>query len=335
MLNRISRPSISAVQSVYYAGQSQMLCQDFRNSIIPSRRNRRAYVLSAGGVSRHVAESLLVPMGIVPDYANTTNDFIEAIADTLLLSQEAWLEVAFDSEENSATPFQVFSVNDVIRTREGDLIQESSPSNPASGECQCRDSNDGRVVLPSDRMVNATLPGAYPSEVLSRVIQDLGGHNDLEVFQLGFAKMTGQGDVPRNFDFREASRIKRRRLLQDSLPIGWTAREDFRYTANREISDFYLHLRELRFLHFVASMREKAEGALREVLSLVGQRCGFTFEVTAHGINTPDEVNALIENLKRGDLSFSAIRDIVHERQASGESPQMRQVFSNKVQFWN
>ena len=329
MLDRISHPSISDVQSVYYAEQNQMLRQDFRNSIIPSRSNRRAYVLSASGIRRHVAESLLVPKGIVSDYADTTDEFIEAIADGLFLSQEVWLEVAFDSEENSATPFQVFHVNDVIRTKEGDLIQEISPSYPASGQCQCPESNNERILLPSDRMVNATLPGAYPSGVLSRVIQDLGGHNDLEVFQLGFAKMTGQGDVPRNFDFREASRIKRRRLLQDTLPIGWTAREDFRYTANREISDFYLHLRELRFLHFVASIREQAEGALREVLALVGERCGFTFEVTAYGINTPDEVNALIESLKRGDLAFSAIRDIVHERQASGESPQMRQVFSN------
>lgn len=329
MLDRISHPSISDVQSVYYAEQNHMLRQDFRNSIIPYRRNRRAYVLSASGVSRHVAESLLVPKGVVPDYADTTDDFIEAVADTLLLSHEVWLEVAFDSEENSATPFQVFSVNDVIRTREGDLIQESSPPNPASGECQCRDSNDGGVVLPSDRMVNATLPGVYPSEVIGRVIQDLAGHNDLEVYQAGYARMTGRRDVPWNFDVREASRIKRRRLLQDTLLIGWTAREDFRYTANREISDYYLHLRELRFLHFVASMREKAEGALREVLSLVGQRCGFTFEVTAHGINTPGEVDVLIDKFKKGDLSFSTISDITREREVSGETPETRLVFSN------
>lgn len=329
MLNRISRPSVAAINSVYNAEQSQMLRQDFRNRIVPHRRGRRAYVLSANGISRHDAESLIVPKGVFPNYANTIDDFIETVAETLLVNFEVWLEVAFDSEENSTTPFQVFPVNDVMLTKEGDLIQNLSCTGPVPGQCQRHESNSEQVILPSGRMINATLPSAYPSEILSRVVQDLADHNDTKIYQMGHDRLTGQGDVPQNFDLREASRIRRRHLLQNSLPIGWTAREDYRYTVNREMSEFYLHLRELRFLHFVASMRERAEGALREVLALVEERCGFTFEVTAPGINTPDEVNVLIDMFKKGDLAFSGINDIVHEREASGESPRTRLVFGN------
>ena len=71
-------------------------------------------------------------------------------------------------------------------------------------------------------------------------------------------------------------------------------------------------LRELRFLHFLASLRSCAEDALRQVLTLAGDRCGFRASVTAFGVHTPDEVNLLIQRFEAGDLPFSAVNDILY-----------------------
>jgi len=72
--------------------------------------------------------------------------------------------------------------------------------------------------------------------------------------------------------------------------------------------------RELRFLHFRASMRERAEEALRCVLALASERRGFEGSVTANGLHTPSEVRGFIEEFERGELAFSAVNDIIFEK---------------------
>lgn len=325
MQHRVSRPFITDVDAVYLAGEVWMLCEDFNNRVVPYGGNRARYKLSACGFDPHVVEEALG----TDDYRRGVEGFIEAIAFGLIMNREVWVEVTFDSSEHHNVPFQVFPVNGVSRTTEGDVIQEIPNPAHISGQSRRGELDNERILLPTDRMVRATLPGAYPSEVLNRVITELAKHDDSEVLRWGFANVTGQGEVPRNFDFKEASRVKRLRLLQAALPIGWTAREILRPMDSRELSDYYYFLREMQFLHFIASMREQAEGALQDVLILAGERCGFTFTVTAQGIYTPDEVNSLIEQFRRGEIPFSTLSDIVRENAESDSLSRKRIVCRN------
>lgn len=325
MQHRVSRPFITNVDAMYLDGEVGMLYEDFSDRVVPYGVNRTRYELSACGFSSYVVEGALG----TDEFRRGTEGFIEAIARDLIMNREVWLEVTFNSSEHHNAPFHVFPVNSVSRTVEGDVIQEIPNPNHTAGRSRHGELDKARILLPTDRMVHATLPGAYPSEVLNRVITELAEHDDSEVFRWGFANVTGKRKVPRNFDFQETSRIKRLRLLQAALPIGWTARENLRPMDSRELSDYYYFLRELQFLHFIASMREQAEGALRDVLVLAGKRCGFTFTVTAQGVYTPEQVNSLIEQFKRGEIPFSALRDIIHESADSDNMPGKRTVCRN------
>ena len=329
MQHRTSRPVMPDVDTMYLSSQVQMMAQDFRDRIVPYSSNRRTYELSTCGISSHVVERSLGPIGITPDYFDSAPDFIRSITYSLLISQEVWLEITFGTEESGGAPFQVFAVEGVNQTKEGDIIQCVPSSHQISESGRRSESGRERILLPPDRMVHATLPCAYSSEVLNRVITELAEHDDMEVYRWGLAKVTGQDEAPRNFDFRDASRIKRLSLLQSALPIGWTAREIFHYEQNREMSEYYYYLRELQFLHFVASMREQAEGALYDVLTLAGERCGFTFSLTAQGIYTPDKVSMLIKQFTRGEIAFSALNDIIYGKSTTEQSSEKRSVSSN------
>ena len=123
---------------------------------------------------------------------------------------------------------------------------------------------------------------------------------------------TGSRSGAPPYDAAEASRTRQLRLAQAALPIGWTARELY-LGEHRAVSEYYHYLRELRFLHFLASLRSCAEDALRQVLTLAGERCGFKASVTALGVHTPDEVEVLIQKFEAGALPFSAVNDIIFE----------------------
>ena len=125
--------------------------------------------------------------------------------------------------------------------------------------------------------------------------------------------MTRQRSSVPAFDPGEASRARRLRILQATLPIGWAAREVY-YGESRHLGDYYYFWRELRFLHFKSSMRERAEKALQQVLTFAGERRGFEAHVTARGLYTPAEVGAIIKKYEAGDIPFSEATDIIFER---------------------
>ena len=329
MQERISHPFRKNVAPADFALQVHMMCEDFRHRIIPYLGNLNAYQLSTCGISSHVVARSLAPIGLAPNYFSGTDDFIEEITYALFMSHDLWLEITCDPAEKDTAPFRVFTVEGVNCTEQGDIIQVIPSPSPNTEQSQRGELRNEQIPLPSDRMVQATLPSAYSSEVLNRVFEELADHNDIEALHLGFAKLTGQGEVPQNFDFQEASRIRRLDLFQAASPIGWTAREILRNEQNRELNDYYYFLRELQFLHFVASIREQAEHALRDVLAIAAEQCGFSFSVTAQGIFTANEIDSLIEQFKRGGIAFSDLNDIINERVSSMHFPEKRLVFGN------
>lgn len=289
--------------------QTRLLLQEFSTRVVPYRQRHDpdSYVLSTDGAPRYKvgrALSLGIQDGI--------DGFLRAAATRLLTAHEVWFEVSFEKEREEVAPFAISEVAGVRRTRDGNLVQQV-PNSEELPEWH-RDDGDWGVALEldTDRMIHATLPDTYPSEVLLQVVADLA---EIE-FGLIPAWVMEQSAESRQqgpaYDATEAARTRQLRLAQAALPIGWTARELF-LGEHRAVTDYYHYLRELRFLHFRSSLRSCAEDALRQVLRLAGDQCGFRASVTAFGIHTPDEVKAAIQRFEAGDLPFAAVNDILYE----------------------
>ena len=289
MTDRRSRWFPSSPKMWIASSQTHFLYEDFDTRVVPYRHDPEAYVLSTEGTPRHEVDRALSLKE-----AFELDGFLRAVATRLLTTHEVWLEVSFEEESREQTPFAVTEVDGVRRTAEGGLVQQL-PSSDELPEWYGDNGEWGTVLeLDADRMVHVGLPDAYPSEVLARVVTDLAEIEFSPTPPWVIEQWTGsQGDVP-PYDAGEASRTHQLRLAQASLPIGWTARELYLGSA-RAVGDYYHYLRELRFLHFLASMRACAEEALRHVLELAGERCGFKATVTSFGVWTPNEVDALIQ----------------------------------------
>lgn len=297
--------------------ESDLLHQDFDIRVIPYRNSPGAYALSAEGVPSHRVEASLA----LGNQAWRLEGFLRAVASSLLRNHEVWLEVTFDSAD---TPFSVFGVDGVRQTNTGSLVQDM-PSRDEYREWFGRDDEwEPEVELEADRMVHILLPDGYSSQLPRQVVSDLAEIDSNLTPAWVMDQLVGQRRDAPPFDVSEASRTRQLRIAQAALPIGWTAREAL-LGSSRQVSDYYHSWRELRFLHFCSSMRERAEEALRQVLTLAGEECGFAASVLANGIHTPDEVKGFTRKFEAGELSFSEVRDIISE-QGNGEQSERRRV---------
>ena len=288
--------------------QIDLLTQDFDIAVVPYRNAPKAYELAVDGASWYEIEGALTlnwdDHGIA--------DFMRNLASRLLFDHEVWLEVTFDDAPDSA-PFQVFAVDGVQRTRTGGLVQELPRIEELPDGVSTEIEWEPTIELDPDRMVRLVLPKAYPGKVLRRVFADLAEVTTPLVPDWVLEHMAGQRRDTPPFDLNEANRIERLRIAQATLAIGWDGREAF-LGLGRQISDYYLYWRKLRFLHFCSSIRECVEGTLCRVLTLAGLTRGFTTEVTAKGLHTPQEIEGFIRRFEAGQLPFSDVNDILMER---------------------
>ena len=315
MTRRLSRPFVSkpVVSPMDY--QIQLLTQDFNLKVVPYQQNLETYRLSIEGAQPH-----LVNRSLALGWNNRggTKHFVRTVASALLMDQEVWIEVVPHCGREREELFRVVMVAGVRKDSSGTLIQELTPFATLPEWYREDEPWDQPVTLDSSRMVHVSLPEAYPRKLLNRVLLDLAEVDSALAPEWVMQQMAGElADAPR-FDQKKASRLERHRIFQVSLPIGWTARESLHYQP-WEITYYYYLLRELQFLHFVSSMRERSEVALRQVLDVAGGLCDFTTSITTHGICAPEEVRSFIRKFKKGELSFATVKDILYQ-EASANS---------------
>ena len=317
MTSRRSRSFPSEPKMWVWSDQTHLLHQDFNNLIVPHRRDPEAYELSTDGIPPYqVGESLTLG-----ERARQVDGFVRAVASGLLLNHNVWLEVVFNDGTQNRAPFAVFEVDGVGRGKMGDLVQLRPPRQELPDWFQPVDEWETEIQLDADRMVHVSLPDEYPSHLLAQVVSDLAEVGSPLPPSWVMEGFTGQRRDTPPYDVSEAVRTEHLRIAQAALPIGWTAREIF-LASTRQVSDYYHYWRELRFLHFRASIRARAEGALRQVLALASTRCGFTASVTSNGVYTPDEVEGIIREFEVGEISFSDVSDLIFENSSDVHSKQ-------------
>ena len=321
MTSRNSRWFLHEPKMWLNSPQTYLLLDDFNLHLVPHRSEGDAYELSVcapkGISSGRIKEAISLW-----DNSTGADSFVSALASTLLTEHEAWLEVIFKPDDRDGLPFRPLLVHGVRKTATGNLIQEM-PTLESTGSLDYPHQGGAErqietIELDERRMVHACLPAKYSSKLLKKLVEDLVevDTNDILTSPWVIEKMTEQrGNAPA-FDPSEATRTQRLRIAQAALPIGWTAREIY-YGENRHLGEYYYYWRELRFLHFRSSMRERAEGALRKVLTLAGEECGFEAYVTARGLFTPTEVEGIISEYEAGEIPFSKMNDIIYESDSS------------------
>ena len=292
--------------------ETSLLLEDFNNGIVPYRSEGDAYQLSTDGIERRRVQEALKPWG----HRDGPDGFVSSVASSLLTDHEVWIEIIFDQDDSNPLPFTLLQAPGVRRTASGKLIQERPKLDEGTHEYQyIADRELEQVELDSQRMVNASLPDKYPSPMLAKIVVELveaDASYDLAP-SWAMEKIVGQRLNAPSYDPTEVARTNRLRIAQVTLPIGWTAREIYSGN-NRSLGDYYFYWRELRFLHFRSSMRESAEKALRQVLTLAGAIRGFEASVTASGLYTPLEVEDVIRKFEIGEVLFSALPDVIFEK---------------------
>ena len=300
-----------------HSTEAHLLLEDFNLHVVPHRNRRDAYELSVQGISNRLVNKALS----LWNDGDGADSFVSAVASTLLTERESWLEVILNTENRDGLPFRPLLVNGVRRAATGKIVQEvpisESATDPYVGDSAQKFQT---IELDDARMVHVQLPAKYPNRVLKKIVDDLVEIDATYKLMPPWIleQMTGQRSNVPAFDPGEAARTRRLRILQATLPIGWAAREVY-YGESRHLGDYYYFWRELRFLHFRSSMRERAEKALQQVLTVAGDRCGFEAHVTARGLYTPAEVEEIIKKYESGDLPLSTVTGIIFEESNNGQ----------------
>ena len=299
----------------------EWLYQDIGNRLIPNITQTEPYELSSEPSPWHIVAHALR----IDDQLQGVEDFIQSISMRLLIYHEVWIEIAIYDQTRDEAPFRVFEVNRVKRNKNGQLIQHI----PDRGEL-AHWVEPGRdwpecVELDADRMVRVQLPDAYPSELLRRVMTELANLEPLLPPSWVYRQIDGTMPNASIYNVNESEWNSRLLTLKVSDPIGWTAREGLR-GPGRRLNDYHYTLRELRFLHFIAALRQSAEQALREVLDIAGNLCGFEASVTANCVYSPEDVCDLITQFEQGAITLTESLDIIFQRDTDVNPSQRRVV---------
>ena len=321
MTDRRSRWFPSGPKRWLQSDQTQLLYQDFSTRVVPYRQDPKAYVMQTEGISPYYVEQSLT----LRENARRLDGLLRRVASKLLVDHEVWLEVSFGDRGQNCAPFAVSNVDGVRQVNGGSMIQVLPRLSDLPDWFQNRDGWGREVDLDSDRMIRIVLPDDYPSHLLTQVVHELADVPSMADLGKVLNPWSSQRPGGELFDSNVFIRTRDLAITQAALPIGWTAREIL-MQVRRQTNEYYYYWRELHFLHFLASIRARAEEALRQVLALAGKQCDFVASVTAHGIHTPQEVQDFIHQFEAGDLAFSDVNGIILENATAQHTKQRRVV---------
>lgn len=291
---------------------TNMLYEDFTDLTVPYHMARQAYEISAD-----VFSVIEIEQALTWDFEGSyVDDFIRGVAARLLTNREVWLEVIVNGGDSRGETFYVWEVVGATTAKDGRFFQQPPDKNQLPQWFEIENDWIEPIELDPNRIVHVSLPDAYPNHILDRVVMELADIPSTSIPDWAMGKLMGTNPSAPDFDVNEADRVNQLRTLQAALTIGWPARQSLLGTR-RQISAYYLARRELQFLHFIASMRERAEKALRETLAIASHIFGFEAKVTANGVHTPDAICGFIRDLETGELSYSDVNDLMYPRSDS------------------
>ncbi|RJQ08845.1 MAG: hypothetical protein C4558_07255 [Dehalococcoidia bacterium] len=251
------------------------------------------------------------------------DDFVRDVARRLFVDHEVWIELAVDAgrapepRRGGMTRERLFEVAIVHGLAEDPVSGRKRQVLPRAEDIPPHYSIDyGGVTdvdLSAARLIHVELPSRYSGDELDEMFRELGAIPEKLTPDWVDAKWMGMDADAPTFDVQEHIRLRDLLALQATHTIGWTAREIF--MGDRRVLNDYAHFeRELRFLHFRASLRAQAEEALVQVLGDAAAVLGLPLEAYADGVLTPAQVEDALDRFRRGALPFSEVSDLMFEK---------------------
>ena len=289
---------------------AHMLLEDFENNVVPYRRHDEPYELQVNGLPKNLVSDTLE----LSRSGDGVENFVKGVASTLLMKRGAWLEIFFNDPDTDRLPFRVFPVTGVRQTQTGNWVRNPGiPDGPAFWALNSNERSNSPIAVNIERLIQVHLPERYSSEVLAEVTQGLVETDSVSSLrrQRELESLIHSNGRSSPGNLGESYRTEKLRVAQAGLPIGWTGREI--YSRDSAFTEYFYYWRELRFLHFRASMRERAEGALCQVLDIAGPHSGFEASVTSSRLYSPSEVEGLIKKFEEGEIPFTETFNIMRE----------------------
>lgn len=221
--------------------------------------------------------------------------FVHRCAGTIAAYGYAAYELVllYPQESEKAVGFELFGIWPATLRVQDDALVQYVPE---------RLRQDGKyppaLAFPADRLIIFELPAALQQSFIqglgSLMAVNLSRGADLAVesFRLG------QHAVP--YDFRAHKAAEHLALAEGTRGIGWDARGLFQEAQ----LDYYRVYRQLVFMKFVAQLREAIISTLNSVLTAVSQLVSPVGQIAVQGLPTSADMEAMLQRLERGDVSF-------------------------------
>lgn len=221
-------------------------------------------------------------------------DFGEECATHMTAYGEAAFELVYHSPDEQGV-WRAFDLALIHPYRRGLLGSHEHYIPPLEGR------PGGWIRLPPERVILVRLPMVRRREV-SRAVRVLAAANSRHAIA---ARLQFRPGLP--YDFARHMREERAILAAGTNQIGWHGRGLF---TDEQLEPYRL-MRELRFEHLQAELREVIMQGINAALQQAGRELAFEAQLTVAGVPTVDDVRVQMSRLKEGVGPDVSINDVL------------------------
>jgi hypothetical protein len=234
--------------------------------------------------------------GLGRDLSSAVSNFIRNCAAVIMAYGFAVYEIVyFEGRPNRAAHFALRLVLPrTIVHRRGRLLQYV-PENIS------RQLNVPQYIQLSEENVLRFDPPAYVGQSLSGIMENLSSLSRRILPDFAMEHMKGTSNVP--FDSTTYLRLEKLALAESTKLIGWNARN----LLSDELLEYYFLRRQLLFEQFIIALRDSILSSLNKGLKRVGDRLGFSTQVSIEAVRTLADTQLALSQLEAGDIPFNDV----------------------------
>jgi hypothetical protein len=288
-------PNLNKKSNYHYISETSMLIDDVQMTTLPiPRSSRKGYQIKLSASDPKVEDLIIGAIETQYDRSDLNEaiyDFFQQCVGVVMAYGDASYEIVyFSTGEGMIDSFRLALIPPSAFIISKNKFQQYVPLQIAS-ELHLEKQY---IEFTAENIVLFQLP-EYVKAQHAQIMESLAflGENLFPKFALeNMYKPTipfSQGDY---FLSREIALAKATQI------IGWNARN----YSNEHKFEHYVWRRQLIFYKFLCSLRETILRILNEALTRIGNKMGFTAELSIEGLPNADDVDVALEKLQKGDL---------------------------------
>ena len=306
-----NRTDVSSRVRYYDAFFPHMFIEDVRLRILPNggRAWMKELEISLDPPdprAQQLIEKAISPDGHHHNFAGAICHFIANCAVHLLIYETDTCEIVYLSEpENGKTVgFELVPINPYTILYRGNSLSQFLPDDHSTNLRERR-----RMELRPEHTLTFKLPAGIRGK-LDAVMESMSilGPTSPEFFM----KELEAGSRKTLYDVARHQHLRNVALARITRDLGWDARG----SLEKEVSEYYLVYRHIKFERFKIELRDSILDTLNAGLDLAGRQLGFSTKITLKGLPTFDDVQTAHNHLAKGDVPFGEILQPFRDFQA-------------------